>query len=94
LAGLTCQIEWGVSNDPGTGPILPNFAEVFLNATDADNDAQLAARQLSNLGFQRGDDDLNRSAFQFEYNDASANDQDIDSAHATGKPKQQQFTPS
>jgi len=87
LAALTCEIEWGVSDDDGTGPILPNYAEVFLNASSENADAELVKRQLANLGFKSDLDRENRRAFRDDYQQADDSDSAVNAAHQTGRPK-------
>jgi hypothetical protein len=87
LAALTCEIEWGVSDDDGTGPILPNYAEIFLNASSENADAELAKRQLANLGFKSDLDRENRRAFRDDYQQADDSDAAVNAAHQTGRPK-------
>lgn len=89
LATASCEIEWGVSNDDKSGPILSNFAEVLLNASNSTPGADRTRLQLSNLGFQSDIEAENLQAFKDDYQEAEANAEIIDDAHQSGRPKAQ-----
>ncbi|MGC4088520.1 MAG: peptidoglycan-binding protein [Polyangiaceae bacterium] len=88
LVGLTCQVEWGVSNDDGSDPRFPHYAEVFLNTDSEDEDARVTQRRLSNLGYRSNSDRRNRKAFELEYDDKDSSDDAVKLAHESGRPKQ------
>ncbi|MEO6600426.1 MAG: hypothetical protein ABIQ16_11170 [Polyangiaceae bacterium] len=91
FADTTCEIEWGTANDSATTPILPNYAEIFLNTAGSDADEDLANRQLFNLGYWHDDEASRRQAFQAEYNEPDGSDPLVSIAHTTGQPKQQRI---
>jgi hypothetical protein len=91
FADATCEIEWGTANDSASTPIFPNYAEIFLNTAAEDADAELANRQLFNLGYWHDDIASRRQAFLSEYNEPDSTDPSVNVAHATGKPKQQRI---
>ena len=89
LATASCEIEWGVSNDDNSGPILSNFAEVLLNASNSTPGAGKTRLQLANLGFQSDIEAENLQAFKDDYQEPEASAEIIDEAHQSGRPKAQ-----